>query len=205
MIHAPNVRLQMRAQFVIRPTAAGCRACGRGHRPVHGLPEALRCAVARRGMAVRLRYAVGGRTRTRMSSPCVQRQSHSVHGAAGHVVREPPALLFAHAIGATDGKLQSRFRSRLHRDVPSGRSRWVAHRERVCSSSRGVHRSCQRLCTDQAAAQLSRTPARTTTRCCPRAGERQAQAQRDATRGRRAVPRAARMTTFPRISAGRSG
>ena len=114
MIHAPNVRLQDAIAAVRHPDviAAGCRACRScSSRPVHGLPEAFRLPPSPgEAMAVRLRYAVGGRTADEDVFAMLGSGNRIPYtGPQGTWYESHRPLLFAHAIGATDGKLQSMY------------------------------------------------------------------------------------------------
>jgi len=190
MIHAPNVRLQdaMR-QFVI-PTYRGRMPSLQvvGSRPVHGLPEAFQVPPSPgEAMAMRLRYAVGGRTADEDVFAMLGSGNRIPYtGPQGTWYESHRPLLFAHAIGATDGKLQSMypllgFIATSLRVDPA----WQAHRERVMQQlsaefNRLIAKGYAQI---QAAAQLSRTiSANNDAMLSSMQAQRQAQAQRDATR-----------------------
>lgn len=190
MIHAPQIRLQDAMQhFVVAPYR------GRmpnlqvvNTRPVRGLPEAFRLApTPGEAMAVRLRYAAGGRV--------AEDDMYAMLGAVSRVPYTGPQgtwyeshrfLILAHSIGATDGRLDSMypllgFIATSLRIDPA----WEAHRAhvmRVLSAEfdRMIAQGYQRI---QAAGQLSRSiSANNDAILANMQAQRQAQAQRDAAR-----------------------
>lgn len=111
MIHAPNIRLQDAMQhFVVAPYRGRMQNLQVvGTRPVRGLAEAFHLPPAPgEAMAVRLRYIVGGHTADEDVFAMLGSGNRIPYtGPQGTWYESHRPLTFAHAVGATDGKLES--------------------------------------------------------------------------------------------------
>lgn len=190
MIHAPHIRLPDAMQhFVVAPYR------GRmpnlqvvSTRPVNGLLQAFRLPPAPgEAMAARLRYGLNGRVADEdMYAMLSAGNRVPYNGPQGTWYESHRPLILAHAVGATDGRLESMypllaFIATSLRVDPA----WEAHRQHVmrllaAEFNRLLQRGYERI---QAAGQLSRTiSANNDAILSNMNAQRQAQAQRDAAR-----------------------
>jgi hypothetical protein len=190
MIHAPHIRLQDAMQHYVLGQYRGRMPNLQvvNTRPVHGLVEAFRLPPSPgEAMCVRVRYVLNGRP--------VEEDLYGMLGAGNRVPYNGPQgtwyeshrpLVLAHAIGATDGRLDSLypllgFVAASLRVDPA----WEAHRQQVlkylaAEFNRLMQRGYERI---QAAGQLSRSiSANNDAILSSMQAQRQAQAQRDAAR-----------------------
>src|SRR5262249_19233328 len=133
-----------------------------GTRPVRGLAEAFHVPPAPgEAMAVRLRYSVGGHTADEDVLAMLGSGNRIPYtGPQGTWYESHRPLTFAHAVGATDGKLESLYpllgfiATSLKIDPA-----WEAHRDQVLQvlAAEFNRRIAQGYAQIQAAAQMSRT------------------------------------------------
>jgi hypothetical protein len=190
MIHAPNIRLGDAMQHYVLAQYRGRMPNLQvvNTRPVQGLIEAFRLPPSPgEAMSMRVRYVLNGRP--------AEEDLYGMLGAGNRIPYSGPqgtwyeshrSLILAHAIGATDGRLDSMypllgFIATSLRVDPA----WEAHREHVmkllkAEFDRLIARGYERI---QAAGQLSRTiSANNDAMLSSMQAQRQAQAQRDAAR-----------------------
>jgi len=190
MIHVPNIRLPDAMQrFVITPYRGRMQGLQVvGTRPVKGLPEAFHLPpTPGEGMAVRLRYTANGRPVDEDVFGMLSSGNRVPYtGPQGTWYESHRPLILVHAVGATDGKLQSMYPLlgfvATSLQVDPG---WEAHRQKVMQQlsvqfNQYIARGYAQI---QAAAQLSKTiSANNDAMLASMQAQRQAQAQRDAAR-----------------------